>query len=285
MILRSEAIDAPAHVDRPPRALRDLRRFAVRALFEELLTYPKPGLVSGVDSGSHHDMDAAIFMRSGFALRHYFARVAASGRAGEPFSALRELGIGAERRMLRATGGVNTHRGAIFVLGLLVAAAAGIGGPHGGSLGDVIRERWGDAMLDHRRRRDSHGTTARMRYRMGGALEEAVAGLPTLFAATLPAYRAALAAGASANQARVQAFFASMSVLSDTNLLHRGGRSGLDDARREADAFLQAGGVFAPDWRRRAIRLHDAFRSRRLSPGGSADMLAACLFVHAVEGA
>ena len=272
---------APRHDARP--SARDLRRHAVRALLEELVTFPKPGLVSRVDSGSHDDMDEATFIRSAFALRGYFGRVAASGRAGSSFAVLRDLGIDAERRMLHATGGVNTHRGAIFVLGLLVAAA-GARGSSTSALGDVIRERWGAALLHHRRTGGSHGDRARTRYRVGGALEEAAAGMPALFAVTLPAYRAALACGASPNQARVQAFFAAMSTLADTNLLHRGGRTGLADARREADAFLRAGGVFAPDWRRHAIDLHDAFRVRRLSPGGSADMLAACIFVHAVQG-
>lgn len=261
----------------------DFRRHAVRALLDELVTYPKPGLVSRVDSGSHDDMNAASFMRSAFALRGFFEQVATNARAGAPFVVLRDLGIEAERRMLHATGGVNTHRGAIFVLGLLVAAAS-VRGSADTRLDEAIRRHWGPALMNHRRANDSHGASARTHHHVDGAVEEAAAGLPTLFGTTLPAYRAALAAGASANQARVQAFFASLAVLSDTNLVHRGGRSALDDARREAAAFLRAGGVFAHDWQRRAIDLHDAFRARRLSPGGSADILAGCLFVHAVAG-
>ena len=278
-----EVANPPALRREPATSPRDLRRLAVRALLDELVTYPKPGLVSLVDNGSHDDMDATAFMRSAFALRGYFERAAGKGRSGASFAVLCELGIDAERRMLQATRGVNTHRGAIFVLGLLVAAV-GARGSSATGLGDIVRERWGPALLHHRRASGSHGETARQRYRVGGALEAATAGLPVLFDVTLPAYRSALAGGASANAARVQAFFASMSTLADTNLLHRGGRSGLDDARSAAATFLRDGGVFARDWQPRAVALHDAFRNRRLSPGGSADMLAACLFVHAVEG-
>ena len=95
----------------------------MRSLYDELSLYPKPGLVSLVDNGSHCDMDAGTFMRSLFALRRYFFHIAAAGAANAPFSELKRLGIAAERRMLAATGGVNTHRGAIFCIGMLCAAA------------------------------------------------------------------------------------------------------------------------------------------------------------------
>jgi len=257
-------------------AAATVRRAAVRALLAELVTYPKPGLVSLVDSGSHHDMDAGSFMRSSFALRHYFGAAAAAGAAGVDFEALRRLGLAAEARMLRATGGVNTHRGAIFNLGLLAAAAGLRHGP-GVTLGERVQAQWGEALAHHRRDARSHGSRASALHGVGGALAEAAAGFPTVYLHGLPAYRRVLARGGSANQARVQAFFALMARLDDTNLLHRGGAAGLAHARDSAERFLDAGGVFAADWRRRATQLHRSFVARRLSPGGSADLLAACL--------
>ncbi|TFW16924.1 triphosphoribosyl-dephospho-CoA synthase, partial [Duganella callida] len=108
----------------PQRAFaREVARLAVRSLHAELCLYPKPGLVSPVDSGSHDDMDAVTFMRSMFALRHYFWKICLAGLDDAPFARLRQLGIAAETAMLKATGGVNTHRGAIFSLGLLCATA------------------------------------------------------------------------------------------------------------------------------------------------------------------
>src|SRR5436309_1002350 len=102
----------------PSAAARMVRRHAVRALLQELETFPKPGLVSRVDRGSHDDMDASTFVRSAFAIRGFFADVADAGAAGAPFTVLRDSGVAAEVRMLHATDGVNTHRGAIFVLGM-----------------------------------------------------------------------------------------------------------------------------------------------------------------------
>ena len=103
-------------------------RAAIRALYAELALHPKPGLVSPLDSGSHDDMDMTTFMRSLFALRGYYRDIAAAGARGADFAMLQALGIAAERRMLAATGGVNTHRGAIFGLGLLTAAAGWLRG-------------------------------------------------------------------------------------------------------------------------------------------------------------
>lgn len=264
--------------------LHDIRIAAVRALQEEVVTYPKPGLVSLVDSGSHADMHATTFVRSTLALRHYFLAMAEAGAQDASFTRLRTLGMAAEARMLRATGGVNTHRGAIFNLGLL-AAAAGWRARflQQETLGAIVAARWGDALLNHRRNATSHGSRVTAQHGVGGALAEAVAGFPAVYDIGLPAYRSALQAGLSANQARVQAFFSLMTQLDDTNLLHRGGRAGLRFAQEQSGNFLATGGTHAPDWRARAVAIHQAFCQRNLSPGGSADLLAASLFVHRLE--
>src|SRR5262249_15290708 len=96
---------------------------AVSALLRELAAWPKPGLVSHVDSGSHADMDAALLRASAETLRPFFAELARAGREGADMACLRIIGLRAEAAMLAVTGGVNTHRGAIFGLGLLCAAA------------------------------------------------------------------------------------------------------------------------------------------------------------------
>ena len=120
---------------------------AVRALYVELVLEPKPGLVSLRDAGSHRDMNATTFLRSLFALRHYFPRIAQAGMTGAPFEVLEELGVRAETRMLAATGGVNTHRGAMFCLGLLCAAAgrrlAQAGSVDAPGLRAVLLDTWG----------------------------------------------------------------------------------------------------------------------------------------------
>jgi triphosphoribosyl-dephospho-CoA synthase len=82
----------------------------------------------------------------------------------------------------------------------------------------------------------------------------------------------------------VQACFELIAVLQDTNLLHRGGVAGLSFAQRMARRFIDEGGVGRSDWRERALDVHRAFVARRLSPGGSADLLAMSVFARALDG-
>src|SRR5487761_2392443 len=96
-----------------------IARLAVRSLYQELALYPKPGLVSFRDNGAHLDMEAATFVRSLFSLRGYFVAISAAGMDDAGFAELQRLGLAAESRMLRATRGINTHRGAIFTHGIL----------------------------------------------------------------------------------------------------------------------------------------------------------------------
>lgn len=264
-------------VDTPPSSIG---RAAARALLRELEAYPKPGLVSRVDQGSHEDMDASHFVRSAFVLRRFFAAFAAAGHAQVNFDALRRLGVEAEVAMARATGGANTHRGAIFSLGLLAAAA----GTHPATtLGAYVRDRWGAEIVRHRRDPGSHGSRAMRLSGAGGAQAEAAAGFPNVYSIALPAYRAVRNGRGTPRHAAVQAFFALLAHVEDTNLLHRGGVEGLAFARRSARDFLDAGGIIAPGGEARALAVHREFIARRLSPGGSADILAATLFVATLE--
>ncbi|WP_448202467.1 triphosphoribosyl-dephospho-CoA synthase MdcB [Azospirillum sp. sgz302134] len=260
-------------------------RAAVRALYAELALHPKPGLVSPLDSGSHDDMDMTTFMRSLFALRGYYRDIAAAGARGDRFDSLQALGIAAERRMLAATGGINTHRGAVFGLGLLAAAAGWLrrtGAPADGrALGKTVAARWGaDILAAAPKAPDSHGAEAIRRYGARGARQEAAEGFPTLFAVAMPVLTRTLDLLNCPERAMVQTLFALMAELDDTNLLHRGGPAGLVFVQAKARAFLEQGGVFRPGWRADALALHEACVARRLSPGGSADMLAAAWFVH-----
>jgi triphosphoribosyl-dephospho-CoA synthase len=122
---------------------------AVLALLHELAVWPKPGLVSHVDSGSHTDMDAAMVQASAVSLRPFFGELARAGQDGADMGRLRTIGLRAEAAMLAVTGGINTHRGAIFGLGLLCAAAGEVAeiSADGAAvaparLGDVVMRRW-----------------------------------------------------------------------------------------------------------------------------------------------
>jgi triphosphoribosyl-dephospho-CoA synthase len=267
-----------------------IARLAVRSLYAELALYPKPGLVSFVDNGSHDDMTAATFMRSLFALRRYFLAIAQAGVDDAPFHVLKRLGIEAEARMLRATGGINTHRGAIFCLGMLCAAigrcrADGLTLTPAAIRAALLRS-WGTALGAHSGdiATPSHGAAALLRYAASGAREEGARGFPSVFDVGLPALRRALAAGRGARRARVDALFALMAHVSDTNVYHRGGVEGALTVRRAARAFIARGGTGAPDWEARALICHRTFVAARLSPGGAADLLGAVCLLQAACG-
>ncbi len=231
------------------RSTRQHERIAARAtlcLHLEIDTYPKPGLVSAVDSGAHSDMDAALLHRSAAALQPFFADLAAAGAAASPMDRLRAIGLDAERAMLAATGGVNTHRGAIFGLGLLVAAA-GFAQRYATTLrlGTIVANLWGPAILAAPAPLATNGAMAGRRYGVGGARGEACAGFASVYRIALPALASGMAVSGSAEAARVQACFALIAAVDDTNLLHRGGADGL---RFRAGA----GARFPAGWRRRA---------------------------------
>jgi triphosphoribosyl-dephospho-CoA synthase len=261
-------------------------RLALRALHQELSAYPKPGLVSPVDNGSHVDMTAATFFRSLFALRSYYVEITLAGRRHATFADLKVLAIAAESRMLQATGGINTHRGGIFNLGLLPAGAGALQAKgsalQDGVIGRFVQDTWGEAIRQHGEAlpKTSHGGLVAMRHGVGGAIAEAAAGFPHVFKVGLPVLQTSLAQGVTLHDAAIQSLFGIMSVLPDSNLLYRGGTEGFDFAQTSARAFLEAGGVHRVGWREEAITLHREFVARNLSPGGSADLLAATVFAH-----
>lgn len=266
---------------------RRLARAAVRALRDELEAYPKPGLVSRVDSGSHADMDFALMCRSADSLLPSFADLAAAGREARSFeSALMPLGIQAERRMLAATGGVNTHRGAIFTVGLVVAAvartAAGSGNLSPAAVRATLMREWGAALEAHAARgatASSHGAMVRRATGRNGARCEAALGYPSVFQTAIPAHCRAIEAGLDDNAAAIQTLFVLMEAVDDTTVLYRGGLEAGTFVRRSAADFLARGGCARDGWRADAERLHGEFVARNLSPGGCADLLAATLFV------
>lgn len=257
----------------------------MRALWDELVTYPKPGLVSLVDSGSHSDMNAKTFGVSIFSLRRYFYQMAELGRRNRNFEQLKHAGIEAESEMLIATDGVNTHRGAIFILGILVAAAAyrnqyAISGL---SLGDLAVKRWGVDLLNHRKNPNSNGSIVNQTYRVSGAVEEVTSGYKSVYKFALPVYRSVIKNTGSARLARIQSFFTLMAKVVDTNILHRGGLSGLQSSQNLANAFLELGGIYARDWENSAVQIHNELIKLNISPGGCADLLGACIFINQLE--
>lgn len=256
-----------------------LDRLCLDALRREALAWPKPGLVTPVDAGSHRDMHIGTFLASIAALEGTFARLALSAACGEDLPALQAIGREAEQRMLAATGGINTHRGAIHNLGFLtVAAVRRRGDPAlaGLTCGGVVAREWGERISALRAGSpDTHGNRVFSRFAVGGARSEAAAGFPTVYRIGIPTLRRLLEAGQSHETALIGTLLALIEHLEDTNLLWRGGEAGLAFARESAGIFNANGGVGQPCWRELLVAMHREFVARNLSPGGSADLVAA----------
>lgn len=263
---------------------------AVEALLQEVRTTPKPGLVDRRNTGSHRDMDIQTFTRSAEALRPYFAQCFTFGcrtarqTPEETFRMLRIAGRKAEEEMYRATGGINTHKGAIFTLGLLCGSMGRTWTPEGVlDLEKILQEcsRMGEYCLKEDLGTLTAPTTAGERLyvnlNLTGIRGEAAAGLPSVKHTALPALRKYLSAGHSLNDSAAMTLLHLIVRVEDTNLYHRGGEAGAAWAKAEAAKLLPNPTI------KQIEALDDAFIAQNLSPGGSADLLAAALFLHSLQ--
>ena len=265
---RSRAHGLPAIREATERLLREfavqrLGELAVEALIAEVDLTPKPGLVDRRNSGAHWDMDREMFHRSARALEPYFRQAVELGmERPDCMPALQAAGLAAEKTMLEATGGVNTHKGAVYGFGLLLAAL-------GSRLvrgGDVFETAAALARAGLPPDPGTHGGWAKRRYGASGARGEALSGFP----------HARRAQEFMHTHGVLGALLVLLAEVEDTNLLHRGGREGLAFVQGEARRIL-AGHETA--WRGRLEALDDACIGKNLSPGGSADLLAMALLL------
>jgi triphosphoribosyl-dephospho-CoA synthase len=260
---------------------------AVVALIAEALLTPKPALVDRRGPGAHHDLDLTRLLRSARALHAPFRAMALAAEGRVPDLTLREtlgaIGRHGERRMLTATGGSNAHRGAIWVLGLLIAALAMSGGRAGSAELAQLAGRLARLPDRSAPRLPSNGTRVRRIFGVPGARGEAAAGFPHVIEVGLPQLLRARECGHDETSARLDALLAIMASLDDTCLLHRGGRPALEVAQSGARRVLALGGSGCPAGRRALLELDAELLRRRASPGGAADLLAACLFLDATQ--
>ena len=264
---------------------------AVRALLYEVCTTPKPGLVDRVNSGSHKDMDIFTFMSSSAALWPYFAQCVRVGRdtaarpAPETLAALRWPGKLAEGTMLSATGGVNTHKGAIFSLGLACAA-----------VGRLDREQWDDsemilaqvaAMAAGSVSRELSGLTKEtastagqrfyLEYGVTGVRGQAEAGFPSVLEYGLPTLEKGLEQGRNVDEAGAAAMLTLLAHGTDTNMVSRGG---IDVQREKSAQLLKLLETYPYPNADMLTVLDQDYIRQNLSPGGSADLLALCYLLH-----
>lgn len=276
-----------------PRSLplaERLADLAVDALIDEADLSPKPALVDRRSSGAHKDLHLGLMHASALSLWPAFKEMAEAaieiGEIGQPLrEAIGGIGREGEAAMMRTTGGVNTHRGAIWALGLLVTAAAldasdlspaGLG-LRAGCLA-LIEDRNQPAS-------NSHGAQVARKFGAMGAREQAQMGFPAVTQTGLPQLKKSRATGHGEQNARLDALLAIMTTLSDTCVLYRAGEQGLQAMQHGAQKVLDAGGSATLSGRRALHELDQQLLSLNASPGGAADLLAACLFVDCLEPA
>jgi len=267
-------------------AAAQLAAHAVQALLDEANLTPKPALVDQRGSGAHADLTLALMHRSAHALFFCFEAIASACKGMAPSQSLRErlgaIGRAGEQRMFAAAGCTNTHKGAIWSLGLLVAGAAICGDVDDASAiaaaaGAIACYR--DSCTEPSA---THGARMQALYGVAGARGEAQEGFPHVIEIGLPALRAARSRGIAEHCARLDALMAIMAALDDTCLLHRGGLAALRAARHGAQRVLYEGGSSTAGGMALLLALDAELLARNASPGGSADLLAATLFLDSV---
>lgn len=260
----------------PPTTLPYIiAHLATQALQAELDTTPKPGLVDKDNNGAHHDMDYALMQRSIDTLHPYFVKLALLGCADAlpTHTSIRDIGIEAEKAMLSATNGVNTHKGALFSMGLAVVAAAHE--KNTDSLQTTIKAlaaSFPDTNGTHGSKAKllSKGTTA-----IKGALDNAREGYEMLFAEWLPFYieRRKERDAHTLHKTLLRI----MCDLDDTNVIYRTDLATAEEVKQEARALLDS-------FSKAALKDMDRhYTTRNISPGGAADMLSLTIFIGSIQ--
>ena len=279
----------------PPTTLPYIiAHLATQALQAELDTTPKPGLVDKDNNGAHRDMDYALMQRSIDTLHPYFVKLALLGCADAlpTHTSIRDIGIEAERAMLSATNGVNTHKGALFSMGLAVVAAAHEERKIAANEEQILKERNGgeDVLVSLQTTikalaasfpdtNGTHGSKAKLLSKgitaIKGALDNAREGYEMLFAEWLPFY----IERRKEHDAHTlhKTLLRIMCDLDDTNVIYRTDLATAEEVKQEARALLD-------NFSETALKDMDRhYTTRNISPGGAADMLSLTIFIGSIQ--
>ena len=269
---------------------------ALEAMLIEVSVTPKPGLVDRNNSGAHRDMGFFTFVKSATALRNSFEEFAIAGENFNEseiknlFPIIRKIGIESEKKMFEATGGINTHKGEIFSLGLL-SAAAGYLSKNKISLTSEnitnlaskicagICERDFAGVYKKDKNFLTKGERVYIEHGITGIRGEAEAGYPVVMNAGLPAVKKYLSQNLSLNDSLAFTLIHIMAEAKDTNIISRKDFETAEKVRkRAADLILND-----------KLNLEEIYKFDRdlidasISPGGAGDLLAVSYFLFMLE--
>lgn len=268
---------------------------ALQAMLYEVTTAPKPGLVDPYNQGAHRDMDVFTFMASSSALSGGFHKIESIAESfyGSPkdlLKKIRPIGREMEERMFKATRGVNTHKGMIFSLGLLVAASTVISRKEGYGVQDIraYSMEMTEGLSRELSQVDSTGLlTAGEKnfkyYGMTGIRGEVEAGFPTVFNYGLDALRKSYYTLGCKNDLLLHILFHLMIGCEDSTIVSRHNPETLKEVQEIAKEFVEGGGMYNERAKEDLKTLDQTFTARHISPGGSADLLAVTVFFGLIE--
>lgn len=274
--------------------LQKVGQYLTQAILLEVSTHPKPGLVTRLSNGAHKDMSIFTFMMSSAVLSKAFNDLQDIGQAHrgtlvELFCKLRSYGVGAEAELLRVTKGVNTQRGILFAGGI-VSAVSGYAmnmGLSRDALLPLIKEMAAGLVARELKNLDHAAMTAgeKLYYKYGitGIRGEVENGFPSVVNYGLPALEDAFDKGATINDALVHALISLMTVVEDSNVIWRTDYDTLLEVQRIAKNILSLGSVFTEKGRMAIAETEKYFLQRRISPGGSADLLSVTITLYLLE--
>lgn len=274
--------------------LQKVGQYLTQAILLEVSTHPKPGLVTRLSNGAHKDMSIFTFMMSSAVLSKAFNDLQDIGQAhrgtlAELFCKLRSYGVGAEAELLRVTKGINTQRGILFAGGI-VSAVSGYAmnmGLSRDALLPMIKEMAAGLVARELKNLDHAAMTAgeKLYYKYGitGIRGEVENGFPSVVNYGLPALEDAFDKGATINDALVHALISLMTVVEDSNVIWRTDYDTLLEVQRIAKNILSLGSVFTEKGRMAIAETERYFLQRRISPGGSADLLSVTITLYLLE--
>lgn len=284
-------------VEKPSGIPEFLKGYIEGALLEEVFTTPKPGLVDYRDNGAHQDMNIGTFIASTHAIAPYLLKMAYEGYLWKDgiedlFPIIQKIGIQAEKAMFRATGGVNTHKGIIFTMGIL-CAASGVCYKQRGIFKVTEILELSRRMMNHKmdiefqkmksRKPITHGEWLYHTYGEKGIRGEAQLGFPIIKDVAYPAMKDLRKTEKKEMMTNINVLLRIMITLNDTNILSRSNYQELQWLKETSRSILKLGGALTQEGYHEIVKMNEKCIEKNISPGGSADILAATLFLYRLE--
>lgn len=251
-----------------------LSYLAVQSIKAELDTTPKPGLVDKADNGAHSDMDYNLMLKSIYSLHSYFTKLSCLAYNEDVINIdkIKTIGIEAEKQMLFTTNGVNTYKGALFSMGLVLYAASYLCQQRDKVQEQQLQKTIKLLSTKFSQPNDTHGKKVIEKHNIKGALNSAIDGYTLLFDEWLPFF----IKHKNEEHSLIKLLLFIMTNLDDTNIYYRKGEEVVAHVKQQAQEILDD---FSID---RVEKLNKEFVKENISPGGAADMLSLTLFIHSI---